>query len=340
MFSITVIVIAAACFLAAILNLTAGNRLRNRILSVCFAVSLMVGLVLYGYGYAYVSGTGSVAVLRTLLAVFRMITGDADLESIEDTPLFENQWVVILFWAARFLAFYAVAGTAVAAFGDNMLRRLRVWLFRRRTLLLIFGISEETVEYGRRQSEVWNRTVVYAGACEEALESEIYAAGGVLEKNGAQPSRALLRRLGIRPGKRRIEIAALHEDGVENLIFAQKLQESLKAVGVLPEQTMLLIREADEEKAGALIASGERYGYGSVMAYCGYELAARLMVQELQPCDTIRFDENARAMDDFGVLIVGFGKMGRAVLNAVVMNGQFCGSNFRADILTRMRRTV
>ena len=80
---ITVIVIAAACFLAAILNLTAGNRLRNRILSVCFAASLTVGLILYGYGYAYVSGTGSVAVLRTLLAVFRMITGDADLESIE-----------------------------------------------------------------------------------------------------------------------------------------------------------------------------------------------------------------------------------------------------------------
>lgn len=329
---ISISIIAAACIWAAVLNLTAENQFRNRVLSMSLAVSVILGLFLYGYGFVYVSGWGPVAVLRTIVSVCRMIAGDNDYEIIQAVPIFANYYVNIIFWSAHFLAFYALAGSAFAAFGDKLLCRFRIWLLRHRTLLLIYGVSDNTLEYARRQIDVMKRSVVLIGQCESSLESAIHDAHCLLAGNEEQPNGTLLRKLGIRPGKRHIEVAALHDDNEKNLVFAQKLLEAFEQAGILPNQITLLMRDVDEEHAASLNASEGKYGYGSVMAFTGYELAARLMVQKMPPCDTIRFDENARAQEDFNVLMIGFGRMGRAALNALLMNSQFYGSRFRADI--------
>lgn len=332
MTTISFVIIAAACILAAILNLAAENRFRNRILSASLAVSVILGLLLYGYGFVYESGLGPASALRTIVSVCRMISGDNDYEVIQSAPIFAINWVNIVFWLAHFLAFYALAGTTIAVFGDKLLCRIRIALAKRRTLLLIYGASDNAIEYARRQMDVMNRSVVFVGQCDASLESTIYEAGCLWVANGDQPDGMLLRKLGIRPGKRHVEVAALHDDGAKNFVFAQKLQEAFEKDRILPQQTMLLLRDVDEDHAASLSASEKKYGYGSVMAFTGYELASRLMIQEMPPCDTIRFDENARAQEDFNVLMVGFGRMGRAALNALLMNGQFYGSKFRADI--------
>lgn len=330
--TITIIIIASACFFAAVLNLAVEHRFRNRLMSAFWTMSMLLGLMLYGYGYAQVSGSAPVAVVHTIMSVCKMLGGSNDFDSISAAPLFAQRWAVVVFWLAHFMAFYATAGTAVAAIGGKVLRRIRITLLRRGTLLVIYGVNANAVEYGKRQIDVLHRSVVFIGQGDAAVDATINAAGGVLEKNGEQPDDVLLRKLGIRPGKRHIEIAALHEDGTKNAAFVQKLLAAFEKAGILPEQTMLLVRDMDEDKAGNLIASENKYGYGSVMAFNEYELAARLMVQKLPPCDTIRFDEHGRAREDFGVLMIGFGRMGRAVLDALLMNSQFAGSTFRADI--------
>ena len=48
MTTILFIIIAAACFLAAVLNLAVENRLRNRIMSVLVTIAVVLGLILYG----------------------------------------------------------------------------------------------------------------------------------------------------------------------------------------------------------------------------------------------------------------------------------------------------
>lgn len=153
-----------------------------------------------------------------------------------------------------------------------------------------------------------------------------------MEKNETQLDRALLRRLGIRPGRRRVEIAALHEDCDKNFAFSRAFLTALQAAGIRPMQTLLLMQGVDEQHAASLTAADDRYGYGSVLAFDEYQLAARLMVQQLPPCELVHFDEHGRAQEDFSVLMIGFGRMGHAALEALLMNGQFCGSCFRADI--------
>ena len=175
-----------------------------------------------------------------------------------------------------------MAGTAAAALGGKLLQRIRVAFLRRGTLLLIYGVNEDSVSYGKRQMDVLHRSVVFIGQGDSALEAEIHAAGGVLERNGEQPDGRLLRKLGVRPGKRSIEIAALHEDQTKNSVFVRHLQKAFEKAAILPWQTRLLIRDAEEEQIAALIASEGNYGYGSATSFDEYELAARLMMQKLR----------------------------------------------------------
>ncbi len=331
---LSIIVITTACFFAAVLNLAVENRFRNRIMGAFTGIAVCAGIAIYGYGFSFVFGASPVAVLRALLAVCRMFGGVNDLGAIQAAPLFAHEGMIAVFWLIHFMAFYVTASAAIAAVGGRMLRHIRVTRLRRGTLLIIYGANKDSVEYAGRQITALHRSVVFIDqSCDAALEAAISAAGAVLDKRGTQQmNRTFLRQLGVRPGRRRIEVAALHEDGVKNTAFAHAFLSAAESAGIRTEQTALLIRAVQEEQAGSLVVSQCAYGYGSVLAFDEYELAARLMIHTLAPCETISFDECARAKEDFSALIIGFGRMGRAILEQLVMNGQFCASSFRVDI--------
>lgn len=326
------IIITAACFFAAVLNLATENRFRNRIMGVFTAVAIVFGIIIYGYGFTCKYGASPTAILRALLTVCRMFGGVNDFSIVEATPFFRSSWAVAAFWAVHFMAFYVTASAAIATIGGKVLRRIRTTLLRRGTLLVIYGVNADSVEYAKRQIHELRRSVVFIGHGDASLESTIYSVGGMIEKNGEPADGALLRRLGIRPGRRRIEVATLHGDGMLNAAFARELLAAFERARIYPQQTSLLVQDMDEDSASALVASEGKYGYGSVMAFDEYEIAARLMVHKCPPCETISFDRNARAKQDFTLLMIGFGRMGRAALSQLVMNGQFSGSRFRADI--------
>lgn len=63
------------------------------------------------------------------------------------------------------------------------------------------------------------------------------------------------------------------------------------------------------------------------------DAAARRLMLAAPPWAEMTFGPDGRATADFTALVVGFGPMGRAVLRRLVMNGQFCGSTFRAVVV-------
>jgi len=236
---ISIIVITAACFFAAVLNLAVENRFRNRIMGAFTGIAVCAGIAIYGYGFASVFGSSPVAVLRALLAVCRMFGGVNDLGSIQAAPLFAYEGMLAAFWLIHFMAFYVTASAAIAAVGGRVLRHIRVTRLRRGTLLIIYGANKDSLEYAIRQIAGLRRSVVFIDqGCDAALEAAINAAGAVLDKGGAQQiDKAFLRRMGIRPGGRRIEVAALHEDGVKNIVFARAFLAAAEHAGIHAEQT-------------------------------------------------------------------------------------------------------
>ena len=333
---ITVVVMIAAlllCFIAAVLNLALESRFRLRMTRAALVLALLIGTFFYGYGYAWCMGFSLTSLLRALLALCRMFGGINDLASVEAAPLFRYPAAITVFWLGHFLAFYVTASTTIAALGQRLLRRIRVTLLRKGPLLLIFGVNARSVAYGRRMAREKHRSVVFVDQdYNAALEGAITAFGGVLEKDAdaLAANMRFLKQINMKSGSRRLELAALHTDSRKNLDYAQALLASMTACGIRPEQTSLLAAGVGEEVASMQAMSGD--GYGNVYAFDDHDLTARMIIRDHPPCDLIRFDANGKAAEDFRAVILGFGRMGRAALNYLVMNGQFYGSRFRADV--------
>ena len=326
------VLLTLALFLAVILSLTAEKRTRNRITGIAAAAAALIGIIMYGSGYSYATGFGPVALMRALLAICRMFGGVNDFSSISAAPWFQNTAVVTVFWAGHVMAFYATASAAVATLGGKLLVKIRTTLLKRGELLVIFGITPESLDYARSCMMKKRYSLLFVNdACDDASETAIRSMGGVAEVDSSalQPGSRFLRHIGMKPGIRKLHIAAMHEDGLRNLAWAQQLQTALTEAGIHSEQTSLLLRGVDERQTGVLTASG---GFGSVYAFDPYTLAARQLIRTLPPCQVISFDKDGRAKQDFSAVIIGFGRTGRAVLQQLVMNGQFVGSHFRADI--------
>ena len=331
--SIVMIAALFLIFVAAVLNLALETRFHQNVTRVCIIAALVIGTVFYGAGYAYTLGLKPVALVRALLALCRMFIGVNDLSAIQDAPIFRMPLAMTIFWTGHFLGFYAMASTTIAALGARLLRRIRVTLLRRGPLLVIYGINAHSVSFGRRMAREKHRSVLFVDQeYNPVFDTAINAFGALVEKtpDALNATPRFLRQINMKPDGRELELAVLDADGRKNMDYAQTMLKSLTEAGVQPTQTSLLAVGAGEEVAALQAMSGE--GYGSVYAFDEYDLTARLIIRDHPPCDLISFDAEGRAAEDFHAVILGFGRMGRAVLNQLVMGGQFAGSRFRADI--------
>ncbi len=323
------IVILAAFFIAAVLCLATDTRLRAGSMRFAATAAIVIGCLAYGYGYATCQGMSLTSLVRAMLALCRMFGGVNDLGSIQEAPLMKQGAVLAVFWLGHFLAFYVTASAAITTLGERLLRSIRVTLLHRGTLTVIYGVNDNSISYGRSVVRA-NRPVLFTDAsCSASMEGEIKAMGAVLDRqhDAVNPTPGFLRRIGIRPGKRRVEVAALQPEGGDNLAFARSFAQAAQAAGVHPEQISLLSLGIGERAAELQAA-----GFGSVFDTDPYDLTARMTLQIHPPCDMITFDADGRAAEDFHAVILGFGRMGRAVLTQLIMNGQFAGSRFRADV--------
>lgn len=333
MASVVMIAALPICFVAAVLNLALETRFRQRVTRAALILALLIGAFFYGYGYAQCVGLSLTSLIRALLALCRMFGGVNDLGSVQSAPIFRYPAALTVFWLGHFLAFYVTASATIAALGQRLLRRIRATLLRKGPLLLIYGVNPRSVAYGRRMAREKRRSVVFVDQdYSAALEGAIAAFGGVVEKDAdalaANPR--FLRQLNMKPGSRRLELAALHLDSRKNLNYARSLLDALTSRGIRPEQTRLLAAGVGEEVASLQALGGD--GYGSVYAFDDHDLTARMIIRDHPPCEQIAFAPDGKAAEDFHAVILGFGRMGRSVLNYLVMNGQFYGSHFRADI--------
>lgn len=333
--TVSVILITACCFFAAILNLALKTRFRSRVMGASSAVAICVGIFMYGYAYSRASGLSAATVLKALLTVCRMFGGVNDFAAVAATPLFRGEAMIALFWLAHFLAFYVTASAAIETLGKRLMQYVRTRMVKRGGLTLIYGATPETARLVRPREK--NHAAVLVSEQDDGATAALAEAmGGVAFTGGTLRATAdFLRSIGIGGSRRRLDVYCLSDDGIQNLRYAEALLEGLEARGVESELTSLFLLGVPEEKAAHLPAQEGRYGYGHVFASEYYDLIARLAVQKLPPWACMTFDGEARATKDFRVFVVGFGQMGRALLKQLVMNGQMEGSAFHAEVFDR-----
>lgn len=332
---VSILLMSGAFFAAVAVLLTAQPRISRQLTAIAGGAAFLGGLLVYGYGYIATSDSFLQAALRTVFAVCRMFIGEADFGDISEAPLFALPWAVTVCWCVHVLAFYATSSAAISLIGANALKNLRVRLSSDRDLSILYGINDESVDFGQALIEDTREIVVYVTEDpEDQLTETVVEAGGVIRSDGKAVSGNVhfLKSLGIRRGTRRVTLYALDKDYLKNLDYAKALLEAFQARGIRPPQISLVIQSREDDAVKQLQVAPDRFGYGFVTVFQEPELTARLLIQKYPPSATMTFDDTGAAATDFEALVVGFGQVGQNVLRSIIMNAQFEGSTFRADI--------
>lgn len=333
---ILVMTVALLLFLAMILLLAAQPKFSGRMTRTFIVTACIGGLFFYGYGFAVTADHFWLATVRTLVAVCGMYVGKMDLGSISAAPLMQKSCMQLLFWIVHLLALYATASAAITTVGAEALRKLRVWLVRRGTLHLIYGVSEDTLDLAREILAQKRGSVVFVDANPAPGYAAAIAKAGCVfrsDNSSLQADSDFVRSIGACRRNRSIHLYAMGRISSDNLHYAQLLLKRMQENAVPSDHISLIIRAKENSGADSLQALAERYGYGTVTVVQESSLAARTLIRHYPPCSYMDFQPDGKASHDFEAMVIGFGQMGQNVLRYLIMNGQFEGSRFHAAVI-------
>ncbi len=335
MLTITVLILATALLLAMVFNFVLKPRYSAELTTACMITALVSGLLIYGTGYAQVTGDAALSILRTPFAVIRMFVGVNDLSGISGSTFVSSKAGIFFFWFVHLCAFYSMASAVMFTLGAELLRHLRVFLSRTGELVLIYGIHDGSIKLGRDCLSAGGCSVIFAEESispEDAAKLNNLGMAVVVGEHVSSPDKTFLRKLHLK--KRKLSVYALSETADQNLVFAEKLLMALEKAGIPAQQTSITLPGEEDIISPMLQATEEKYGYGFVQAIDEPELAARAVIRVCPPWEALSFNENGRAEEDYSCAVIGFGKHGQALLKQLIMNGQFAGSQFHANVFS------
>ena len=325
----TIILGTIAIYLALFTYVAFSPKFSKKLIGFAAGFTVVVGLIFYGICFASICENVFLAILNTCHAVFNLFLGESSADAIADSPLMEYELLQILFSGLGFLGIFATAGTAISAVGAKFLRSIRLYFQRRKTLAIIHPLTANTLDFARELMESTQCAALFID--ENPDESYVSAAtelGCVIrsDKNAQDMNAAFLRSIGATHGKRQICLYALSDDRFANRDLAGNFLDAIHETKIPSQQTSLTIFAEEDETENAF--SAESNGYGSVLCVNEEYMAARMLLKKAPIHETMTFDENGKATEDFHALVVGSGNAGQAVIKQIIMNGQFAGSHF------------
>ena len=331
---LTVMIATLAVLLALMANLLLKPKATSRMATVFGWSANVLGFLLYGYGYAVLETNVLMAILKTIYAVFGMFLGKDAMGDMQALSFFDLSIVKLLLYLAQMFALYLTASAAISAFGSNLINQLRGLMLRYGPVHLIYGISDETLAIGKEIEASGEDVAFIAGSFSDDDRRAIRELHGVFlsdEPAVAGNTRFLKRiRIGKRP--RKIVLYAISDSPSANISYAEKFLASLEKVGAPMDSVRLVLCAEENYDVATLQGSSSQYGYGNIFSFERPDLAARIMIKECPPYETVVFDEQGQTSENFEAMVIGFGDVGKEVLKKIVLNTQFPGSHFHAAV--------
>ncbi|HAV27672.1 MAG TPA: hypothetical protein DCX23_05060, partial [Lachnospiraceae bacterium] len=280
---------ALAIFFATVVNMALKKE--NQKLSIIIViVAAVIGAFFYSYGYGVKIENEFIVLARTVLSVSGMFIGRWDFTNVDDTELFTNPVIYLIFLIVHFLALYSLANVVMMKLGSSLLRRLRILLLRGNDLTIIFGLSEESIFFANRLRESWKNgeepaSILFVpDETDNALLADLERDGWPYrtDSTARYPRTRFLRSLGIWEGddNRKITLYALSREENLNRQYTAKLLESLQKSEIPAENLSLTIYTTNVADISKMQALKNRYGYTDVNPFDSHSLTARLLTLE------------------------------------------------------------
>ena len=158
---ISVILCTSAIFAAIMLNLAVRPAVSRKLIGFAVGITAVGGLLVYGYGYACTVHSIPLAVIRATFAVCSIFVGGNSLNDIISAPLLQYTQAQIVFWLLHLMGLFGSTSAVITAIGSRVLRQLRMWLIRNQDLAIIYRLTPNTLEFGRKLLEQQKLSLVY-----------------------------------------------------------------------------------------------------------------------------------------------------------------------------------
>lgn len=327
--------ITAAVFLLLILLLATKPRISKKFTFGALAIGGISGLLIYGYGYTVVTDNFFLAILKAIFSVCGSFVGNNDYDAISTAPFMQTDWMQIICAFVQLCALYATASAVINNIGAEALKRFRLWFSIRKNINLIYGTNNDALNFGNELVLKKDGIVIFVDDHQEPIaNATISAMGCILQTNyhATNGDKKFLRKIGFSGGKRKLTLYALDKDSNNNIQYATRLMKTFKDINASPDRLSLVLMAQEEVAVSQLQHTSQKYGYGFVTAINEPQMAARLLIMKHPPCNAISFSQSGKALENFHAMLIGFGRVGQAVLKSIVMNGQFEGSHFKLDV--------
>ena len=332
--TLIIILGTVAIYLALFIHVAFSPKFSKKLIIAAGAVAIVCGLIFYGFCFASICENLILAILQTCHAVCLLFVGEGSMDAIADAPMLEHVSVQIVFNILSFLGIFTTAGAAITAIGASFLRKLRLYLQGSKNIAIIQPLNPKTLEFARELVQKKNNIVVFVDdnpdpACVDSAQEF----GCVIrsDEEALEGTAAFVRSLGIR-NNRTITLYTLSEDQFANRQYACHLVNALQQQKIPQNRTGLTIFANEGDTHNSILSQDGAYSFGSILCVSQEHLAARMLMHKAPLWETISFDENGSATQDFHALVVGSGKVGQAVIKQLVMNGQFAGSKFALTV--------
>ena len=333
--TLIIITCTLAIYAALFVYVAFSPKFSKKLIATAGVISVACGLIFYGICFASICDNLILAILKTCQAVCLLFVGESSKDAIADAPMMQYLLVQIFFSVLSFLGIFTTAGAAVSAIGANFLRKIRLYLQQNRDVAVIQPLNPKTLEFARELIGKKKVMVVFVDENPDASCVETaHELGCVIrsDDDAISGTENFLRSLAVGKNSRKLALYMLSDDRFANLAYACKVTESLQQRNIDPRLTSLTIFANEGDIHNNITSKDGTYSFGSILCISQEQMAARLLMHKAPLWETMSFDENGRATEDFQALVVGSGNVGQAVIKQIVMNGQFAGSHFALTI--------
>lgn len=334
--TITVILGTVAIYLALFLLVAVSPKTSRKLIAGAATATVVFGLLFYGFCLASIHPEHPLlAMIKTCHAVLLQFLGDVPEDLIKGADIMQRVSSQVIISALCFLGVFSTASAAFSAVGAGFLRKVRMYLWRKKSLAIVQPLNPNTLEFARELVTKKGCMVVFADKKpDRACLNGAMDLGCVVrsDSDALSGNTAFLRSIGTGKGKRKIFLYALSDDRFANRQYAQKILASLNRRNIPSGQTELTIFADEDQTQNDFLCTDSCYGFGNVLCVNEEQMAARLLLQNAPLWQTVSFDDDGRATSHFHALVIGSGKVGQSVIKQIVMNGQFAGSRFHLSV--------
>jgi hypothetical protein len=355
--SLFVLSVAICIFLILIIFPILMGKIREKIDAITillFAIAVIGGCILYFIGYYPINGGFNDylnSIIKTLISTCKMFLVDNDYETLTD--LANNEIVSkinyqILFWAIHLIAFIVVVMTIVSIFGQKLLRKIRIVVSHFKNKYVIYGVNDFSLTLAKDIIRNDKKRVVFFiddDDINESMLNEIGSLGGIIINSNSLIcdglSVSILNKISMKILNKKLHIFIFNEDEMLNFNILTSVIENLVRYKISNEKLNSIYVKADSSFIHTEI---DKYitqcsvNY-NINIFNEADLVSRKFIEQFPIYENLSFNNETcivEAPKCMEILVLGFGEIGKQIVQKIINNGQFIGFELKIIVVDKI----